>query len=558
LARKMGKRMLSNPRVVALLLAALTIALLAATAPGIGLTWDEPAYIVASESYVAWLQALVTRPAFALSAQGIETYWNPNHEHPPLDKVWSGLVWDLARFVTDDLTAHRLGNILLAGGLVGMVYLVTAHGQGRQQKRGGDAPAGFPAAHEWLAGLVAAAALVTMPRFFFHAHLAALDVPAAVAVFGVTFFFWQIRERPEARWDAWLGVLWGLALATKVNAIFVPPTLLLWMLLFQRRLYLFRRLVVMGVIGVPVSLVLWPWLYHDFGARLAEYVLFVTVDHWQIGQWYLGRFYMPPPWHFSFVMTAVVVPLGLTVLYLLGIARTAVDRRVQALGGLLVLSALVPMLALATGQSMVYDNDRLFMPSFPYLAALAGLGFEWIARGLHRVTAGTLKSPWPSALTAAVAGLAFIPHVALTAGLYPHLLSYYSEAIGGLPGAARLGLETTYWCETYAAALPYLNAHARPGDVIWVEDWSHDVLLYYRLHGQLGRDLEISWPRYGTTVFAREQAQGVEVSIEDADYVVVQYRQTGLDGDVQRVMHLRKPVYQLTYRGIPLMGIYAR
>jgi len=38
----------------------------------------------------------------------------------------------------------------------------------------------------------------------------------------------------------------------------------------------------------------------------------------------------------------------------------------------------------------------------------------------------------------------FAPHLTITAHMYPHLLSYYSEAVGGLRGATRLGLETTY------------------------------------------------------------------------------------------------------------------
>ena len=120
-----GKRQLTHKR-TALLLAVIAVVLLTATAPDIGLTWDEPAYIAASESYVAWLGKLITHPGYALSAEGIRYYWTPNNEHPPLDKVWSGLIWSVARHIFDDLTAHRLGNILLVGALVAMVYLMVA------------------------------------------------------------------------------------------------------------------------------------------------------------------------------------------------------------------------------------------------------------------------------------------------------------------------------------------------------------------------------------------------------------------------------------------------
>jgi 4-amino-4-deoxy-L-arabinose transferase-like glycosyltransferase len=490
------------------------------------------------------MEELVTRPGYAVSAKGISTYWTTNHEHPPLDKVWSGLVWRVARSVLGDLTAHRLGNMLLVGILVPLIYLLLAPSYGR------------------VAGLAAAGALLTMPRFFFHAHLAALDVPAAFVVFVTIFFFWRTKDRPELRWSIGLGAIWGLALATKINAVFVPPVLLLWVLICQRESYLFKRLVLMGLVGVPCSLLVWPWLYRESVERLVEYIRFVTVDHWEIGQWYLGRFYMPPPWHFVFVMVFAVVPLVLTVLYAVGIVRTIVEKRARALGMLLIIAALVPMLALAIGQSMVYDNDRLFMPSFPYLAALAGVGFDWARRGLQKVAACVIPSAWGRVLALVVLMAAFIPHIASTLSVYPHLLSYYSEAVGGLPGAAQLGLEHTYWCETYFESFPYLNANAQPGDEVWVQNWSHDVMFYYQVHGDLRSDLQILWPEYGWTPFEQEGARGRRGTIWDADYVVLQYRQTGFNQPVANWLSDHgsevKLVYGLSHRGVPLLEVYAR
>ena len=58
---------------------------------------------------------------------------------------------------------------------------------------------------------------------------------------------------------------------------------------------------------------------------------------------------MPPPWHFGFVMLWAVLPLGLTVLYGAGIARSGTGKRDQGLGWLLFLSALTPVLAIAAG-----------------------------------------------------------------------------------------------------------------------------------------------------------------------------------------------------------------
>src|SRR5690242_18875874 len=97
----------------AILVAVLVFALLLITAPNIGLTWDEPAYIAAARSYTKWFQLAVTSPDWAFTQKAIDYSWAVNNEHPPLDKIWSGMVWSVASYFTDDLIAHRMGNMIL-------------------------------------------------------------------------------------------------------------------------------------------------------------------------------------------------------------------------------------------------------------------------------------------------------------------------------------------------------------------------------------------------------------------------------------------------------------
>jgi hypothetical protein len=121
---------LHNQKTQAVLLMALTLILLVATEPQIGLTWDEDIYIRASEIYISWLGNLITEPAATLSKKSIDQSWSFNSEHPPLDKIWSGIVWSGARFVFNDLTAHRLGNMILVSIMVGLLYLLIAESYG--------------------------------------------------------------------------------------------------------------------------------------------------------------------------------------------------------------------------------------------------------------------------------------------------------------------------------------------------------------------------------------------------------------------------------------------
>ncbi|HTX92588.1 MAG TPA: glycosyltransferase family 39 protein [Anaerolineales bacterium] len=532
---------------IAALLACIAVVILTLTASSTGLTWDEPNYIAAAKSYAGWFGVLVTRPATAFRPEVINQFWDSNHEHPPVDKVWLGLVWSAARHVFNDLTAVRLGNILLVGLLIALVYLWIAEMYGRG------------------AGLFAAGALMAMPRFFFHAHLAALDVPVSVGIFGTTFLFWKTADRKEWWWGLILGLAWGLAEGMKLNATFLPIGLALWFLLFRRRWYLALRFVMMGAVAVLTFVLAWPWLYYHTWSRIWDYYKFHS-DHYKIGQWYFGHYYVPPPWHFVFVMLWAVVPLTLLALAVIGAARAGWGRKDKGSAWLLVISAIVPLLPFVVAKSLAYDGDRLFMPTFPFLACLAGVGFGWLI-GLLRKWFESIKRP--AILAPAgflLAGLLFLPQVVTMIGLYPHLLSYYSEGVGGLPGATRMQLETTYWCETYAAAIPYINAHAQPGDKIWVEPYSYDVMIYYQLIGRLRPDVEILHNTPGAqSLFGPSAPQPVYGEFIRADWILYEYRQTQIQefGGLMLMLpdflqNMDPPAFEISYQGVPIMKLYHR
>lgn len=528
---------------VATLIFILIFTVLLVTNTDIGVTWDEPAYFAASESYMRWFEQAIALPEISLKEDMITNAWQVNKEHPPMDKIWSGLIWSLSRGITDDITTHRLGNMLLSAILAGLLYLWMRDDYGV------------------VVGLVAVGALFSMPRFFFHAHLAALDVPAAFSVFVTTHLFWKTKDRKHWAWGLLIGLVWGMALATKINAIFVPFTLGLWLIFFKRELRLFLRLVIMGVSAIPVFFMVWPWLYVDTIERIMEYIGFITTDHWQIGQYYLGNFYMPPPWHFGFVMIWAVVPLGLTVLYLLGLVRSIKWKQDQALGILLFLSALIPILAISTGQSMVYDNDRLMMVSFPFLAALAGTGFGWLVAGLKILTFKMNLIILRSVGYVVIFSFVFFPQLVTMVRLYPHFLSYYSQSVNGLDGATHLGLESTYWCETYQLALPILNEQAQPGERIWADPWSHDVLIYYQMEGLLRDDLIIIAEMDVESVFGPTAPMARRYPMSAADWWIFQHRQTtlgesGKDSPILSELDKHEVVYEYTFDGVPILTLY--
>jgi 4-amino-4-deoxy-L-arabinose transferase-like glycosyltransferase len=521
-------------KVIASILFIGTALLLYCTADPIGVTWDEPAYITAAQSYSTWFKMLSIDPGQAYSSGTIDLYWTPNHEHPPAAKAWTGLMWLAAKqifHVSNELMAIRLGAILMVSFLVALLYTLIAKSYGKA------------------AGLFAALALLSMPRFFFHAHLASLDVPVSVMWFLFIFVFWKTVDRKSWTWGLLWGVMWGLAVATKLNGVFIVIVPLVWILLFRRNWNVLLRLVVMGLAAVITFFAVWPWLYHHTWARILEYINF-HVHHFPIGQWYQGIVYTPPPWFYVYLILWAVVPLSILVLFLIGVVRSMKPRGDGGLAWLLIINLLVAILPFSFGKTLLYDNDRLFMPVYPFLAALAGIGFGWLLGGIRKVL-GNRKRPTLAGAIGLLLGIALLLPQSLSAvKLFPHLLSYYSEGVGGLPGATRMGLETTYWCETYAAAIPYINAHANPGDTIWTQDWSFGVLKYYQEIGRLRRDVVVLNVGMGPFDF------------RDVDWYILDYRQTQYgEGGEKRYMPLyilsaQTPVYEVDYQGIPLMKLY--
>jgi 4-amino-4-deoxy-L-arabinose transferase-like glycosyltransferase len=534
-----------NNGVIATVLASLAAIILAVTTPAIGVTWDEPVYIASSEVYMGWFRALFTDPQNAFTPASIDKYWSVNHEHPPLDRTWSGIVWSASRYIVNDLTAHRLGNILLVAAMVGLLYLLVANGFGKG------------------AGLFAAAALMLMPRFFFHAHLAALDVPVTVGIFIVTYLFWRTINKREWWWGLVLGIAWGLAESIKLNATFLPIVLIAWTLIFRRKWTMLLRLILMGIGALTTFVVAWPWLYHDTWNRLLGYINF-HLRHYDIGIWYLGHYYVKPPMPYPFVILWSVVPLAVMLLVFTGVARVMIHKQHRDLGWLLVISALVPLLVISVGRTLAYDGERLFMPTFPFIAGLAGAGFGWALGGLQRITERISRPALFLPASIGLASVLLLPQTITAAGLYPHLLSYYSEGIGGLQGATKLKLETTYWCEAYAAAFPYINSQAKPGDRIWVEPWSYDVMYYYQLHGWLRTDVKIiNSAQGGRSVFGPNYPRPIYGDYSTADWIIIEYRQTQfsqMGGSVPYllgyVMKLAPPVVEVSYQGVPIMQLY--
>lgn len=505
---------------------AVTVLLWLTVAP-LGLTWDEPAYMRAAASYHEWIARLLSEGSLLLSPAILSAYWDYNHEHPPVVKLWYALVGTPLVDTLGLVAAYRLAAMMLSALLVTVVVVSALRVLGG-----------------WVA-LATGVILLCMPRFFMHAHVAALDVPGALAYVTGILFFWHLRNRREWWVTLAFGVVWGIGIATKINAAFVLPAIGLWWLLYDRRGYLLARMILGGLIAVVVFVALWPWLWVDTTTRVTDYLLWVTVAHWQIPQWFLGEALLPPPWYFAPVMAAMVTPVVILIMAVVGVIVILPVHRTYL--HLITISALIPLCALMLS-STVYDNERLFMAFFPMIAVLAGYG---LTRGVLYLKKSTNAVDWRVWLVGLVlmVGLPIVDGVRM----WPHLLSYYSEGVGGLPGAARLDMDHTYWNETYAEAFDYLGTNATTNATVWIESYSYDVPHTYQIDGRTRADLRFV-SNDGYSVWGMQTTQ---MPMYEADYVIVTYRFAYWTAATRALVAANTPpVYQIVRDGVPLLRIY--
>jgi hypothetical protein len=289
-----------------------------------------------------------------------------------------------------------------------------------------------------------------------------------------------------------------------------------------------------------VFLLGWPWLWHDTAARLADYVRFHS-EHYAVDVYYLGHTYHYAPWHYPFVLTGATVPVAVLALMALGIVVAAARARTGSAETLLLVGAAAYLAVSALPFAPKYNGVRLFMPAFPFLAGLAGLGFERFTVAVESGLQGLgARGRW----FAPLAGVAIFASAA--AGIittYPYQLAYYNELTRGVKGARRAGLETVYWGGPYLAALEEMNRG--PVTVYVIPKGAASYLSVYRDAGMLR-------PNVRVRARVADPAENLE-QIKQSDLVMFQCAQSEFDEIAWALYRRKKPAWGVYLKGVPLL-----
>jgi 4-amino-4-deoxy-L-arabinose transferase-like glycosyltransferase len=359
-----------------------------------------------------------------------------------------------------------------------------------------------------------------LPRMYFDAHIGMLDYPVTVLIFISSYAFWKGLSAPKHIITA--SILTGLALLTKINAAFLYLFLIAWLLIAWRKEVRKRLLYILSFIAIPPALfvLLWPWLWHHPVERILGYFIRLK-NHGPIPVYYLGEvYYGNTPWHYPFILTVVTVPCVM----LLAIGYYGIAARKRAIDCFLILSALIPIAAIALFSPCKNDGVRLFLSAFPFIGMMASLGiYEYFRRYSH-------------AKLAVCAIISCVSIVFAIGEYHRYQECYFNEVV--VASHAEAAFETEYHTCAYQELVPWLNE--RPHSKVYAPVMG-DRLIIHKALGTLNPAFEFG-------------------AYKQADYIIILAREGSFDEVAWSYYFSNQtPVFAIKEgNGIPILSVYKK
>lgn len=327
-----------------------------------------------------------------------------------------------------------------------------------------------------------------------------------MVMFSLTLLAFLVAwQRGSRRGLLGAGAIWGLALGTKANALFVGP-IVFWVVLLAGRptardhdargdardegiqdqdeatqadaaawLPWFGTLFAAGLMAGVVLVAAWPYLWADPVGHLQQHMDFL-----------LGRKDTTDPRSVAPIIEALLftTPPAFLLLFLLGLVPTALRARRRDPAALLWLVWIVVVLGrYLLPQAVNYDGVRHLLEVFPPMAAVAGIGLattaRWLAQRLAPGDTSLAGSNRRRIVQRVVVAAALLPGCWALLASHPFQLAYWNGLVGGLGGAQakEMAQAGDYWGLSYRQGLRWLNENAPDDALLAVPVVEHAVRL---------------------------------------------------------------------------------
>lgn len=476
----------------------------------LGATWDECGFIEESRGMWNWLK----RPG--LDPESLYHTWDvkTNDIHPPLVKFLFIPFQELLGNQIGMLYASRLGTLCVFAALMWVLFSLCLRFM------------------RWEAAIFSLFSLIFQYRILAEAELATHDLVMAFFTLLSLFFFLKWDESKRARFL--FSIVLGLSMLTKINGFFLIFFFSAWSLVMKRRLS--SVLIHCFLLPCVVLYLGWPWLWSGTLSKLyGYYQVHRERVHYFNDSMYFGKLYQHPenaPWHYPIVMMAMTVPAAILIFSLVGLIFSSWNRT-----KLILLSLFSLPIVLQSMPSMPrFDGIRLFLSSFPFLAIFSGFGFAYLK---EKVLNKRIYS-------VSVVVLFLIYHGWTFFKVRPYFLSYYNEFVGGIQGAARIGMNLTYWGDAVTPEVfEYLNRELPNGATIsGMVGLGCSVLSFYKGE-KLRSDITVSKDAKYSVMFARWHSKNGDGS----DW----FKQSSILNGHRYVVEK-----QFSFDGVPLVTVFRK
>ena len=506
---------------ISLLIAIIFCVIILFTLNDYGVTWDEGVHFLAGDTYFDWLRSP--------SIETIDKYWGfkaTSTEHPPLCM----LLGKITRYLFHEKISLLNGISSFRASTLVFVFLLSL--------------ALFSFVFN-LYGMkiafIVSLAFFFLPRIFFHSHLAALDYPATAMWFLTVYTYW--RGIKEQKWIFYSSILLGFALLTKLNAYLIYiPIIFYWILSFNHKLRclifrksrfnlrvtirMFSKIITMFIIPPIIFIAFWPYLWENPISRILHYPQFsLKLIHVQ-PVYYFGTVLKHLPWHYPFVLTLITIPLLILIPFFIGIFKIS-TRPYKNTNIFILFNALLPLLIISLPTVPKYDGVRLFLPAFPFICIISGLGIKYIINLGKKLKLENLSFM----VFMLLFSLSFYNSIIK---YHPYQSSYFNEVVGGVDGANKKGFEVAYWGNAFIGTLSFLNKHS--DSTFWVYN-NRARYRFYDDEGLLKRTV-----KFGDS--------------DNSDYLVLFIRKGYFDRKMWEYYYYEEPVFSVRVSNTNLANIY--
>jgi len=398
-----------------------------AAAPHIGVSWDEADNIYAGGVYWNFIthgfnQSILTdhTPAASYFGNRIFTQEPSLYRYPPFPNITGTLLTVFSDIVTKNLSGVRVIQMFhITSGVFFGILVVSIFLWGRLL--------GFDVIYALGLSLLT----FVHPILFGHGYANIKDI-AQVSLFSMSLYLLVRGTLTNSIKIYILGsIVWGMGLATKFNAIYVPIIWGIWYIIFNSQFplrkdsgqaifnqakqretkkmkiikqiiislnILLSRLFILLIIGGAVGFVMWPYLWADPYVRFGEVIrYFTTVGtgyrvFWDNILYIVG--YDRSLWWYPWSNMLLSTPVPVIFFFLVGLLAVISTRimhvfhiaysphKEDSVRIVLILWFFVPLARSLLPKVAFYDGIRHFMEVIPVMILFSGIGVAIVGHSL--------------------------------------------------------------------------------------------------------------------------------------------------------------------------------